>query len=191
MNSTWTRVTTNRMDLVSAIVFPKNAKMATVTLVGIFIALGLIASNSNRQNLTGLSPLNADTTVVGPFSHAEIQKMWEEWRLNYQAYTTETFANNIVFNSIKEQVPFFGNALPPNDGFFSSFPGLDTATIASSYGYGWFVTVFVTNSTNGARFLCLYKVVNTTDPSLTALTPVNMTTYPLTTKMQLAYIVGA
>jgi len=26
---------------------------------------------------------------------------------------------------------------------------------------------------------------------LTALTPVNMTTYPLTTKMQLAYVVGA
>ena len=178
------------MDLVNSVVFPKNPFLATAVFVGVLIALGLIASNANKQNLVGLSPLNANTTVVGPFENSDLQKLWEEWRLNFQA-SGDTFANQVVFESVKEQIPFFGNALPAQDGVFSPFPGLTTSVIASNYGYGWFVTIFVRNVQNNVRFLCLYKIVNTSDPSLASLTPVNITTYPLTYKMQLAYVVGA
>jgi hypothetical protein len=167
------------MDVIQTILSPKNATFATATLVGVVIALGLLGSNPNSQNVVGLGPLSIDTTAIGPFSQAEIKAMWEQWRLDatWSGNGAVSWAPNHVFNYCYNQFTFGGNTINSTDPVLSLFGYSNVTTFTNSFGSGFFVVIVSTNSTNNIQYATLFRVVTTVNGNATTV-PNNTVTVP-------------
>ena len=177
------------MDLVQGVLNPTKPAMASLVIIGVLIAVGLIANNSNTQNKVGISALGADTTVVGPFSFDELNELYKQWSLDIIASNivgnVRTIAETLQLQESVQQISLYGNYLsqtPNLEPFFAGFGNQDIQTFVTNYGYGWFVRARMSN--DGPA---IFKVVRDTDNSQPLLYPTNMTTYPLGYRLQLVY----
>jgi hypothetical protein len=165
------------METIQNVLTPKNALGASLVVAGGLIALGLLATNPDSQNKPSLSPLGFDTSVVGPFSMAEIQAAWEQWRLDAQTSNNPSWAQDHVFNYCYNQFPVGGNVLQATDPTLSLFGYANIETFTTTYGSGWYVVVVTTNSTNSIQYATLFRMV--TNISTNAATvPSNTSTLP-------------
>jgi len=173
------------MDLVQSILNPSKPLLASAAIVGVLIALGLVANNSNPLDNIGISALGADTTVVGPFSNEELRDMFNQWALDFKSSGLgggfSSVAASHVYGSVRLQVPLYGNQLSATEPLFDGFGAQNIVTLTTSYGYGWYVSLFTIDS-NGENQPAIFKVVRQTDPTFTY-TPTHFSTTPLQYKL--------
>jgi len=173
------------MEVIQNALTPKNALGASLLVGGGLIAIGLLATNPDSQTKPSLSPLGFDTSVVGPFSMAEIQAAWEQWRLDAQTSNTPSWAQNHVFNYCYNQFPIGGNVLQATDPIMSLFGFSNIETFTTTYGSGWYVVVVSTNASNSIQYAVLFRMV--TNISTNAPTvPSNTSTLP--NQYRLSYV---
>ena len=178
------------MDVIQNVLSPKNATFATATLVGVVIAVGLLGSNPNPQNVSGLSPLAIDSTAIGPFSPSDIKAMWEQWRLDttWSGIGSISWAPNHIFNYCYNQFAFGGNTINAADPVLSLFGFSNVVTFTNTYGSGYFVVIVTTNSTNNIQYASLFRVVTTINGNATTV-PNNTVTVPNSFRLSFVQVI--
>ncbi len=97
--------------MLSSVLNPQTLGSAGLVTGGVLVALGLLANNPNSQNKPSLSPLGANTTVVGPFSESELNDMYNDWRMRVISDNgaQAAFASSRTWQTSLLQIPLFGN----------------------------------------------------------------------------------
>lgn len=181
------------MNAIQSLLSPKDPLFAAGVVLGVVIAGGLLANNTNPQNKTGLQPLGFDTSVVGPLEHSEIKAAWEQWRLDANTASNPSWAGDHVFNYCYNQFPVGGNSIQASDPVLSLFGIGDIETFTTNYGSGWFIVVVSTDAVSNVQYANLFRVVSHINTNA-ATVPSNTVTVPQTVRLsfvqQIANISG-